>query len=428
MKKFLWILLILLLLGVWFLFLIKNPQLWISQTILKTLGIEISIPETASEQWLDSQTGDIFTLENLPYIYELTENSSGKLATYIKNYVSSLWTLAQGNEICPKTNGMFSTWDTFVCFNNSPLVYTTWFGNLWTWWDLNNWTPFMNDINSILESIWQLSLATFYISGTNNLSIKATFNADPNTLQILGKRISKDRNHVYCNNIVLEADPNTFEVISDTETGWIIAKDKDNNYKWCEIYSSTEEVALSDLIPNAITVEPTEFSYTNEDNIVAVKSEHSLSGFITLDWLVWNRWECNYTGSVWNDAVLKDPKIIAHFKNILSKFNTSKIIQYDLLYANKKPIWYTIDNDGNIGWRDGRWLWFIISILPNKVWYKTIDDVNKDFAICYAWGNMLPLLVSDKYILFIDSCGSWAGEPFGCTEIANKIQKTIKLN
>lgn len=370
---------------------------------------------TTTEKWLASQTGDIFTLENLPYIQELTETSSGKLAEYIKNYVSTIWVLAKGDELCPQTDGGFYTWANFVCLDAMVIGYTTWFWNLWTWWDLNNTTPFMDHFNALLSSIWQISLKTFYISGTNNLSIQAKFNADPQTFQKLTKRISKDKNHVYCNDMVLEGDPKTFEIVSNTDTGWVIARDGDNYYQGCQVYYSTKGVTLSDLIPKATSTVPTEFSYTTQNDVAVVKSEISISRL----------WTAKDMAEYSTDCWINKPA--SYFDTLLSKFNNDNITQYNFLYVNKKPVWYAIDKEGNIGWRDWKWLGFVVSVLPNRVWYKTLNEVKKDFPICSAWASMSPILVNDKYILFVDGCGSGAWEPFACTEISDKIQKTIKL-
>lgn len=67
MKKFLRLLFILLLLGLWFLYIVKNPNVWISQKILKAIGLErllISDEEIAMGTWtftLD-EIGATFTL------------------------------------------------------------------------------------------------------------------------------------------------------------------------------------------------------------------------------------------------------------------------------------------------------------------------------------------------------------------------------
>ncbi|MCX6823273.1 MAG: DKNYY domain-containing protein [candidate division SR1 bacterium] len=184
----------------------------------------------SAEKWLASQTGNIFTLENLPYIQELTETSSGKLAEYIKNYVSEIGILAQQNQSCPQTKETFYIGDTFVCFKNAPLTYGTGFGNLGRG-DLNNQTPFIIAFNKILSSIGYMSLASL----DNTLNIDTYFTANPKTFQVLNYQYAKDDKEVFFydankDNIypMMGVDAASFEVLASGS--YFTAKDKNNVY------------------------------------------------------------------------------------------------------------------------------------------------------------------------------------------------------
>jgi len=461
MKKTLWIILILIviLMSWWFIVKETNWLWWFNNWNL-----------SSAEKWLTSQTGDIFTLENLPYIQELTIASSGVLAQYIKTYVDTLWILAQTNQVCPKTNAIFYLWDNFICFKEIPLRYNTGFWNLWTW-DLNYKTPFIEAFNQIIASIWYISLSSF----NNNLSIDVSFNADPKSFKIIGYQYAKDDKNIYIFNTENSsiytmnwADTNTFEVLNssgftakdknyvyyrDKANTWIdtnsfqvlngrYSKDKNyvyylqNRINWADsatfiVTTSWNQVIgkdKNDTYINGMTsqeyaqlypefwwepaeifnAEPTEFSYTKQDDIIVVKNQNRIiKDIFTPEERVSARQGC-YAD-----------KSLQYFKNLLLKFSKDEITQYRFLYSNKRPTQYDID----LNWTSEEWR--KVYVLPNRAGYKTADEFIQDFWTCGV-SQLIPALVWENYILFIDGCW-WAWEPFGCSDINNRIQKTIKL-
>ena len=101
-----------------------------------------------------------------------------------------------------------------------------------------------------------------------------------------------------------------------------------------------------------------------------------------------------------------------YFDNLLNKFDKSDMLYtYSFKYKN-------IPN--------GEW---VISTMPNKLGYKNLEDFNKDFGICEAGGTMYPMLVSEKYLLFTNSCGSGVDSPESriCSELETILKESVKL-
>lgn len=68
---------------------------------------------------------------------------------------------------------------------------------------------------------------------------------------------------------------------------------------------------------------------------------------------------------------------------------------------------------------------FIVTVIPNKLTenHNFIDD----FAVCSAGEKYYPHLESDKYLLFVSSCGSGGGPNTYCDEAKEAIEPTLKL-
>lgn len=75
---------------------------------------------------------------------------------------------------------------------------------------------------------------------------------------------------------------------------------------------------------------------------------------------------------------------------------------------------------------NGEWT---INVIPNKLGYKNYEDFNNNFGLCEAGATMYPSLVSEKYLLFISSCGTGVDSPEAriCDELREIIEKTIRL-
>ncbi len=243
MKKLLRVLIVfILLIGWWFLLIFKNPQRSLSQKIMTIIGIQESL--TPEEQWLSVQTGDIFIPSNLSYIQKLTENSSGKLAKYIKKYIDISRILYSGNDfLCQNNTQNFYIWNDFVCFKNRIINYQDAFWNLWSW-NKKDLESFINTFNTILSSVGPLSLSLLTDdTSILEMSIGGKFNADPKTFTILNDHYAKDANKVYLYDIKEDSisqiylwDPMTFEPLS-FNGAYFTAKDKNNVYHLDQIIS-----------------------------------------------------------------------------------------------------------------------------------------------------------------------------------------------
>lgn len=75
---------------------------------------------------------------------------------------------------------------------------------------------------------------------------------------------------------------------------------------------------------------------------------------------------------------------------------------------------------------------FVVTLLPNKAGYASLDEFKKDFDQCAAGGNAYPKMLSGDWLLFVNSCGTGAddgsGNPIGCQEVQDVVEPTLKLN
>lgn len=75
---------------------------------------------------------------------------------------------------------------------------------------------------------------------------------------------------------------------------------------------------------------------------------------------------------------------------------------------------------------------FIITVIPNKANYKTMEEFKNDFDICGAGGEEYPSMLNDNWLLFVNACGSGfddgSGAVNGCSEIKTAIEPSLKLN
>lgn len=162
------------------------------------------------------------------------------------------------------------------------------------------------------------------------------------------------------------------------------------------------EVERVDLNPIINEKQFKEFSYSDFGNNFEITSRE----FKVLD--IFNAEE------LYDSSCIKE-KGLEYFKKVLSAYNREdKGIEYQIEYNKpSQPISY-----------------FTITVIPNKL-YKSIENFQSDFSICAAGGLRYPHLQSEKYLLFVPSCGSGfsddSGLPIGCDEVKNIIESTIKL-
>ncbi|MDD4995268.1 MAG: hypothetical protein PHW53_02295 [Patescibacteria group bacterium] len=74
---------------------------------------------------------------------------------------------------------------------------------------------------------------------------------------------------------------------------------------------------------------------------------------------------------------------------------------------------------------------FVITLLPNEAGYASLDQFKKDFDICAAGGDAYPTMLSENWLLFVNSCGSGfddgSGRPIGCEKVREIVEPTLKL-
>jgi hypothetical protein len=106
---------------------------------------------------------------------------------------------------------------------------------------------------------------------------------------------------------------------------------------------------------------------------------------------------------------------LKYYQNILSVYNQEdKEIKYHIEYD--KPSQQ--DNS------------FTITVIPNKSYLDSEKFMN-DFSVCAAGYPRYPHSLSEKSLLFIQSCGSGFKDdsdlPIGCDIVAEIVEPTIKL-
>ncbi|KKP38269.1 MAG: hypothetical protein UR28_C0019G0024 [Candidatus Peregrinibacteria bacterium GW2011_GWF2_33_10] len=74
---------------------------------------------------------------------------------------------------------------------------------------------------------------------------------------------------------------------------------------------------------------------------------------------------------------------------------------------------------------------FIVSLLPNKGGYSSIEQFKKDFDICSAGGSEYPKMLNDNWLVFVNSCGTGFDDGTdklnGCQEVKDIVEQTLKL-
>lgn len=138
----------------------------------------------------------------------------------------------------------------------------------------------------------------------------------------------------------------------------------------------------------------------------------------------------------------KDDQVFSVSKNefkVLDKFSVSELMSLSNECGTNKSEQYFIQLLSNYSKDDngaeyhftykgqtqdsGDW---IVTVILNK-----IGGFKDDFNICEAGANRYPTLASDKYLLFVSSCGTGAdddsGLPHGCDIVRKMVEPTIKF-
>lgn len=107
---------------------------------------------------------------------------------------------------------------------------------------------------------------------------------------------------------------------------------------------------------------------------------------------------------------------VGYFDKLVAEFSSSTEIVYNFKYQGA-----TQDNGV-----------YTVTLLPNVTGYFSREEFLKDFATCEAGGQAYPFMLSSKWLLFVNTCGTGYDDgsdlPHGCDEVKNKIESTLRLN
>ncbi len=105
-----------------------------------------------------------------------------------------------------------------------------------------------------------------------------------------------------------------------------------------------------------------------------------------------------------------------YFEQLIAKFSGTTITTYNFQYNGMS--------------QDSRP--FVVTLLPNKAGYTSLDQFKKDFDMCAAGGDVYPKKLNSNWLLFVNSCGSGyddgSGRPHGCDEVEKVVSPTLELN
>lgn len=105
-----------------------------------------------------------------------------------------------------------------------------------------------------------------------------------------------------------------------------------------------------------------------------------------------------------------------YFNSLIAKFNGATRTVYRFKYVGDSQATDT----------------FVVTLLPNKPGYSSLDQFKKDFDLCDAGGDAYPMMLNENWLLFVNGCGTGyaddSGNPSGCQEVKDAIESTLKLN
>jgi len=103
-----------------------------------------------------------------------------------------------------------------------------------------------------------------------------------------------------------------------------------------------------------------------------------------------------------------------YFTKLVTKFkNTNKIV-YSFKYQGESQ-----ENDT-----------YVITIIPNKAVYTSLEKFKMDFNICGVGGVAYPTMLNKNWLLFESACSDasdGSGKVLGCDEIKKIIEPSLKL-
>jgi hypothetical protein len=103
---------------------------------------------------------------------------------------------------------------------------------------------------------------------------------------------------------------------------------------------------------------------------------------------------------------------VDYFDRLISKFSDSMEIVYSFKYQDDKQYPRA----------------FVVTLLPNKAEYLSLEEFKKDFDLCAAGGDLYPMQLNRDWLLFVNSCGSGALSQGSCDEIKKQVESSLRLN
>lgn len=101
-----------------------------------------------------------------------------------------------------------------------------------------------------------------------------------------------------------------------------------------------------------------------------------------------------------------------YFDRLISNFSDATEIVYSFKYQDDK--------------QDSRA--FVVTLLPNRAEYLSLEEFKKDFNLCSAGGDLYPEQLNKDWLLFINSCGSGSLKDGSCDEVKKIVELSLKLN
>lgn len=167
--------------------------------------------------------------------------------------------------------------------------------------------------------------------------------------------------------------------------------------------SVTDEYAMPDVEQVTIPAETGPLSYLTGDLIVDAYFEFLPTLGYTADGLTAMAEEC---GSEHVDG---------YFENLIKTYEGISPMQYSFIYQGESQ-------DSGI---------YNVTLLPNLMNYKTMEEFGADFRICAAGGGGYPYMLNDEWLVFTGSCGSGyddgSGLPHGCQEVLDVVKPSLSF-
>ena len=177
-------------------------------------------------------------------------------------------------------------------------------------------------------------------------------------------------------------------------------------YWWQQSKVIQDEVVTTDTTETTTTEkeEPKEPLTYSTNGVSASLSKESAPFGYTADQLVSMAQECG------------NEQTASYYSSLVSKFSGATKTVYNFKYTGASQ-----ESDT-----------FVVTLLPNKAGYSSLDEFKKDFDQCYAGGDAYPTKLNSDWLLFVNSCGTGfddgSGKPIGCQEVRDVVEPTLKLN